>query len=124
MHTYVYLAVVLILLVGFGHSYLGERYVLRRIFQRCELPELLGSVDGMHKVLRFGWHIASLAWIGLAAVLVATVQPGAGMASIGAIVGATFFAHFLLALVASRGRHLSWIFFLAIALLCAVPVLW
>ena len=39
---------------------------------------------------------------------------------IGAWVGATFGAHFVVALVASRGRHYSWVVFLAIAVLAVM----
>jgi len=95
-----------------------------RVFRRCELPKVMGSADFTRRVLRFGWHVASIAWLGLAAVLVATVQPGISMGAVGAVVGATFFAHFLVALIASRGKHLSWIFFLGIALLTTVPLIW
>jgi hypothetical protein len=118
MHTTVYLAAALIVAVCVAHSWLGERYLLRRLLRRPDLPPLMGSVELMRRTLRVGWHIASLAWLGLAAVLVALVQPGASLGTVSVVVGATFFAHFLVALLASRGKHLSWICFLCIALLC------
>jgi hypothetical protein len=123
MHTYVYLAVALIVLVTAAHSWLGERYVLMRVFERCELPRLLGSEENMRKTLRFAWHITSVAWLGLAAVLVALVQPGAGVRSIALAVAATFLVHFVIALVASRGKHLSWILFLGAGLLVGYAAL-
>jgi hypothetical protein len=123
MHTYVYLAVALIVLVTAAHSWLGERYVLMRVFKRCQLPRLLGSEDNMRKTLRFAWHITSAAWLGLAAVLVALVQPGAGLRSIALVVSATFLVHFVIALAASRGKHLSWILFLATGLLVGYAAL-
>jgi hypothetical protein len=111
-------AAALLALLAVAHSYLGERYILMRLFRRGGLPKLFGGEDFTRRTLRFVWHLTSIAWLGLAAVLLAVAAPGdlsegtlrrivavtAGLSSIGALVG-------------SRGRHLSWLFFLAISLL-------
>jgi hypothetical protein len=103
-------ALVLAILLAAAHSYLGERYLLIRLFRREDLPKLLGSTEFTTRTLRFAWHLTSIAWIGLAAAVVA---PG----RVAEIAGATFAASGLAALVGSRGRHLAWIVFFGIAAL-------
>ena len=95
--------------IAAGHSYLGERYVLMRLFRReGVLPRLFGSELYTRRVLRFAWHITSVAWIGLAA---ATLAPPR------VVVALTFLASALVSFVGARGRHYSWVVFLAIAAL-------
>ncbi len=111
------IAAALIVAVALGHSYLGERFILIRLFRRDDLPKLFGGTEFTRRTLRFAWHITSLAWLGLAAVLVLIARARATPAALGLAVGLTFLAHCLVALVGSRGRHLSWIVFLAIGVL-------
>ncbi len=113
------LAVVLILLIGIAHSYLGERYILSRMF-RNSLPPLFGSDAFTKRTLRFTWHITSVAWLGFAA-LVLQIHRG-GITSSGALItiSITFAVTGIMALVVSRGRHLSWLAFGAISAACYV----
>jgi hypothetical protein len=115
--TLLYIAASLLVAVGIAHSYLGERYILIRLFRRGDLPKILGSAAFTARTLRFAWHITSIAWLGLAAVLVVLAQPPASSGALGLVVGCTFLAHGVVALLASRGRHLSWPVFLAIGIL-------
>ena len=108
-------AAVLLVLVGLVHSVLGERYILVRLLRREGLPKILGSEAFTKKTLRFAWHITTLAWFGIAALLVLLAGPAPSRESLLLTVGLTFLATGLVALVASRGRHLSWIVFLAVA---------
>ena len=62
------LAAILILAIALAHSYLGERYILIRLF-RQPLPKLFGSDDFTKRTLRFAWHVTSIAWLGFAALL-------------------------------------------------------
>lgn len=103
-------AVVAALLV-LAHSYLGERYILIRLFRRDDLPKLFGGTRFTKDTLRFAWHITSVAWLGLGALLAIPSAPPHR------VVAVTFAASGLVALVASRGRHLSWVAFFAIAAL-------
>lgn len=52
--------------VGAAHSYLGERYILIRLFRRPDLPHLFGSDLFTRRTLRFAWHLTTLAWWGFA----------------------------------------------------------
>jgi hypothetical protein len=116
MRTALYFAAALIVVVGIAHSWLGERYVLRRLFRRADLPKLFGSSEFTTRTLRFAWHVTSIAWWGLAAIVVLLANPPVEPRAVGLVVGCTFLAHFAVVLPASRGRHLSWIVFLAIGI--------
>ncbi len=112
-------AAALTVFIGLVHSLLGERFILIRLF-RQPLPPLFGSDDFTKKTLRFAWHITTLAWFGLAAILVHVSGASADRAVILKIIGLTFAVSALVALLASRGKHYSWLVFGAIAALCFV----
>ncbi len=108
------IAAILALGVGVAHSYLGERYILIRLFRRPDLPHLFGSDVFTKRTLRFAWHLTTLAFWGLAALLL-VLTGGASTAVAGGVIAATFAAAALLTFIGSRGRHLAWPVFLAIA---------
>lgn len=112
-----YIAAFLLILTGVAHSYLGERYILTRLFRRGNLPKLFGGTAFTKNTLRFAWHVTTVAWVGFALILIHLANPPLEKATVGNIVGGVFLIHFAIALVASKGKHLSWIFFLAIGLL-------
>ena len=117
----IYLLIGAVLAVGIGlaHSVLGERYILTRLFRK-PLPPLFGDDSFTRITLRFAWHITTIAWFGFAALL---YQAGVGQLSTSRVlitVGATFAVTAMIALVASRWKHLSWIVFGAIAILCFI----
>ncbi|MFZ2493721.1 MAG: hypothetical protein WA208_19750 [Thermoanaerobaculia bacterium] len=110
-------AAALLVAIAAAHSYLGERYILIRLFRRGDLPKLRGSDSFTKATLRFAWHITSVAWLGFAAVLVTLSRPPIEAGSVARIVGATFLVSAAVSAVGGRGRHYSWIVFLAIGLL-------
>ncbi len=63
-------AAVLVILTGLAHSILGERYILIRLFRRQELPEFTKNT------LRFAWHLTSVAWWGIASILLVLAYSG------------------------------------------------
>ena len=111
------MAIGLILFIGLAHSYLGERYILVRLFRR-PLPKLFGSDEFTRRTLRFAWHITTIAWLGFAAVLWQVHVDGASHSSLLGVVGTVFGISAIVALLASRGRHLSWLVFGAISVIC------
>ena len=111
----------LAILVGLAHSYLGERYVLIRLFRRSALPPLFGSDLFTRRTLRFAWHLTSVAWWGFAALLL-QLPFAPTMPRIANTVAATFLVTALITAIGSRGRHLAWIVFLAIAAACWLAV--
>ncbi len=112
-----YVAALLLGATGVAHSYLGERYLLMRLFRRNDLPKLFGSTDFTVRTLRFAWHVTTVAWLGFAAILVALAHPPVSPSTLGLIAGGTFMVHCVIALGGSRGRHLSWVAFLAVAII-------
>ncbi|MCK6264712.1 hypothetical protein KP803_15640 [Vibrio sp. ZSDE26] len=120
MASILYLAAFMLVVVSFAHSYLGERFILSRLFKRNNLPKILGSVDFTKRTLRFAWHLTSVAWLGLAGIVVALAQPEFSKHLVGQIIAITFTTHFLVALLESKGKHLSWILFGAAAILVLV----
>lgn len=117
MEYLMHFAAFLLVVVAIAHSYLGERYILTRLFKRDNLPKLFGSDEFTIRTLRFAWHITSIAWLGFAGIVIALAQQEINKILIGQIIIATFAVHFLIALIGSKGKHLSWIVFALIALL-------
>jgi hypothetical protein len=110
-------AAILIFLTGVAHSYLGERYILIRLFRREDLPKLLGGTAFTIGTLRFAWHLTTVAWWGFAYLLFVasrgTVSADQVLTTVGvmSLVSAAFPIYF------TRGRHLSWIVFLIVGML-------
>lgn len=117
MEIALYFAAFLAISVGIAHSYLGERYILIRLFRRDDLPKLFGNSDFTKRTLRFAWHVTSVAWWGFAAIIFLLAGPSFSPSSVGLVIGCTFLVHFAIALLGSKGKHLSWIIFLAISVI-------
>jgi len=117
MDSLLYLAAFLATAIGIAHSYLGEQYILLRLFRRDDLPKLFGSSEFTIRTLRFAWHVTTIAWWGFAVILVVLANAPVTTSTIGLVIGCTFLVHFAIALVGSRGKHFSWPVFLAIGIL-------
>lgn len=119
MNFYFVVAAFLTLAIGVAHSWLGERYILGRLFRRQNIPHLLGSDVFTKRTLRFAWHLTTIAWFGAAALLLvlASYPLDASARMLSGVIAATFLVSGVVALAGSRGRHLSWIVFLLIAAL-------
>jgi len=121
--------------VGVAHSVLGERYIIRRLLRRNDLPKTDAFT---RQTIRFAWHLTTIAWFGLAAVLAliggrlgdpapttAVLQSGDPLdtvRAVGAVIATTFAASGVVTVIATRGRHLAWIVFLVIAALVFAAV--
>jgi len=120
MNSLLVVGAVLAFAIGLAHSWLGERYILIRLFRREDLPRLFGNDWFTKRTLRFAWHLTTVAWWGFSLVLLAYAAPeseGARTLALKAI-SLTFVVSAVLSGGFTRGKHLSWIVFLAIALLC------
>ena len=115
MDNLLYFSAFLTFTIGVAHSVLGERYILIRLSRRDNLPKLFGSADFTMRTLRFVWHLLTVAWWGFAVVLVLLAHPPLSISTLGAVIAAIFLIHFVVALLGSHGKHLSWIVFLIIA---------
>lgn len=114
-----YFAAFLLIVIGVVHSVLGEKYLLVRLFRRDNLPKLYGSDSFTKNTLRFAWHITTIAWFGFAALLIYLALLSHSSPILGNIIALTFLVHFLVAVIGSKGKHFSWVFFLVITLCVA-----
>lgn len=114
MVTILYIAAFCTFTIGVVHSVLGERYILIRLFRRNNLPKLFGGTEFTIQTLRFAWHITTIAWWGFAALFVLLAENSFSFQNLSIVLAATFLVTSAIALVASRGRHLSWPVFLFI----------
>ncbi|MFL6248420.1 MAG: hypothetical protein ACJ74H_20525 [Thermoanaerobaculia bacterium] len=112
-----YIAAVAAVLMGIVHSTLGERLVFPRLFASQDLPRLRGSLEFTRSILRWAWHLLSLAWWGFAYLLFAV---GAGhtpdAVTLARIIAVVFGVSGLIAFVTTRGRHIAWPLFALVAL--------
>lgn len=117
-------AAVLTIVIGLVHSWLGERRLIGPLLSPERRQGMLVASAFARRVLRFAWHLTSIAWCGIGAILAAlAVSPldRQGRYALVAI-GTTFLVTGMVTLVVSRGRHLAWPFFLAIAGLAIAPL--
>ena len=110
-------AACLCVVLGLAHSYLGERYILIRLFRRTDLPKLFGGTEFTVRTLRFAWHLTSVAWWGAAALFYQLAQGPVSAAKVAAVLAVMFLVSAVITLFASRGRHLAWPVFLVVGLI-------
>lgn len=103
-------------LIGFIHSYLGEKYIIIRLLRRDNIPQLFGGTYFTKQTIRFAWHLTTIAWWGFAYLLYSLSIPESNMkAEVILTISAVFFISGLIALIFSKGKHLSWIVFFLIS---------
>jgi len=119
MNVILLVAGLLSALIGIAHSMLGEKLVLRPLFERGEVPNLLGSTAFAHRTLRFTWHLTTVLLLGIGTVVLAlSLSPlDSRSAWILQVLAATFALCSLLSLIGARAKHFSWWVFLIIAAL-------
>ncbi len=109
-------AIVLTFAVSLMHSVIGEIRLIRPLLALPNLPVILGSLENTKRTIRIAWHITSLNWWGLAAVMYYIHTGGEQTAQFFLVMVAAIFAvSGSTALILSRGAHLSWVFFLPMA---------
>ena len=102
----------LCVVIGIAHSYLGETKILIPMYAQYELPVLRGSDRATKTVMRFAWHLTSVAWAGIGGVLFAIASPAPNP-----VACALRVIHAVVTAASSRGKHYAWIVFTAIAAL-------
>jgi hypothetical protein len=114
MNSTVLIAGILSAAIGVLHSVLGEYFILTRL---GALPPVFGSEVFTARILRFAWHITTLLLFGIGFLLVLQAQGREGADPASRVFAVTFFLCALLSGGVSRGKHFSWVLFLATALL-------
>jgi hypothetical protein len=122
-HPALLIAGLLAVFISAVHSWLGEKRLIGPLLalEHREGPLARGF---MRRLVRYAWHITSIAWTGMGLALVVlarTPLDGSGRLVAG-VIGATFLVMGVMTLMAGRGRHLAWLVFLAIAVLCFAPL--
>jgi hypothetical protein len=113
MNPYLLVTAGLFLLVSALHSILGERFILRvPLTMSWPHPE---SERFKKRTLRFAWHLTSLTWVGIAAVVM--LSPSRPTLDILTLVT---LGSGVLTFWVSRGAHLAWPIFLSMATLLQV----
>jgi hypothetical protein len=102
------------------HSYIGETHLLQRLLAMSDLPILQGSMGYTKTVLRWAWHLTSLAWLGFAMIFIALTQlPSEARPIIGVILASILGLSAITVFISTSGRHLAWYFFL-VSTICAL----
>lgn len=118
------IAAVLLVLVGLFHSVIGGKRLIAPIINREDLPVILGSIEMSRVTLRAGWHLLTVFWFALAAILLARLTAIAPFETlVFAVFGASFLLSGFAAAVLGRGKHLSWLFFLPIGAILVLMAL-
>jgi hypothetical protein len=118
-HPALLIAGLLALFVSAVHSWLGEQRLIGPLLalEHREGPLARGF---MRRLVRYAWHITSIAWTGMGLALVVLARSpldGSGRLVAG-VIGVTFLVMGVMTLLAGRGKHLAWLVFLAIGGLC------
>lgn len=111
------LASALVFITGLAHSYLGERYILIRLFKGQQLPKLFGSTAFTIGTLRFAWHVTTVVWWGIAYLLFLAAAGSLSKDQVLSVIGTTSLLSAALPLYFTRGKHLSWLVFLLVGAL-------
>ena len=114
------LAAGLIIAIAFAHSWLGEVRVLQPLLA-SPLPTGGPLRSGfMRRTLRFAWHLTTIAWWGLAAIVAeASIGHLSETIALQTIAAIALITAVTIA-IASRGRHLAWPVFAVVAGICFV----
>jgi hypothetical protein len=114
MHSLFIIVAVVLFLLGIAHSVFGEKLLLLPM-AREKSVNLFKEKPYMISVMRFAWHITSIAWWGMALIIMyfAMIE-NCPPFCVHALAG-TFAATGIIIIVFSRGLHPAWFFFLAIA---------
>lgn len=103
-----YLASVLLFLLGLAHSLVGERFLLIPLFREGNGSELSGGSSFAARTLRFAWHLTTVAWWALVALLLLLARDQLTRSSVLMVIGYAALLSGLLPLLLTRGRHLAW----------------
>jgi hypothetical protein len=116
MNLQLSIAALLSATLAVSHSWLGERLILQPILGLEDLPKLSGSRRGMRKIVRFAWHLTSVYFLAVAAILFYFSHTAVDPAVI-KIISVTNLLSAVITFSVSRGRHYAWVVFLVVGLL-------
>jgi hypothetical protein len=112
-----YVAAFLIVVLGLGHSFLGEREILVPLSRNDHLSAPFGSAEfntrtpRFVRILRVAWHLLTLAWFAFAVLLLQLAANRLSAANTAQIVGWLVIASGLPPLVLTRSKDWKWLVF-------------
>ena len=117
-------AAALTVFIGIVHSWLGEVKLIGPLLAPATRTGILERSGFARDVLRFAWHVTTVAWWGMAAVFAGfALLPAVSPVTVTLVcLSATLFLTGVMILVAGRGRHWGWPVFWAAAGLALVPL--
>lgn len=117
LNLWLFAGALLVFLIGLAHTVLGEKLLIGPLLEHHPWPKLPLRERFAKRTLRFAWHMTTLAWWGLSAMLL--LSASSREAELTGAIAATLLLTGLLIAVVSRGAHFAWPVFLA-ASGCAV----
>lgn len=118
MNLPLFFAGLLAVLLGLGHSIIGERMVFKGLKERLAQAEGRPVLSEQQvRVLRGSWHLVTLFGFALGALLIASAIRELVLDPV-LVIGVTMVVSGLYWVAATRGRHPAWIVLFAIAGLC------
>lgn len=119
--NFVLLSATLILATALVHSAVGERKLISPLL--AMRPEGILKRDLARFLIRFAWHLTSLTWVALAAILISFVlKKGEAFHCALFAVGISFTASGIYDAFASKGKHIGWPLLTAIGV-CAIAAI-
>jgi hypothetical protein len=122
MTTKLQIAAFLLVALGAAHSILGEWLLLIPLFRHGNFDNIFHSPSPLFakRTLRFVWHLLTVAWWGLAAIMLSITYGSISLKLVAMIIGVTFSISGLVSIVITRARHFSWFAFFVISALCFI----
>ena len=109
-------ATFLIVVMGLGHSIMGEQKLIGPLLKLSSLPTPRGSIQQTRFILRLSWHSVTLMWLGFGAVLLQShYAPAEASVTFFWMLVVIFMISGAAVLGFTRGGHTSWVYFFLIA---------
>jgi len=114
MAVLLYIAAFSAFFVGAAHSYLGEQRIIKPLLEHGNLPSVRGSQKNTAAIIRVAWHITTILYWVFGVLFVLMARDALNLQNVAVVFACTFLPLGLHSLVASRGKHISWLPFLTI----------
>ena len=106
--------------IAITHSYLGEKKLLPHLISGV-VSHFRGDTKRTGAIVRWAWHLTSLAWVALALLLIVFARMPADVRVLPvAIIAGCLALSGVVCFVTTRGKHVAWPFFLAASTTAAI----
>jgi len=118
MNIYFLISGILAFIVGFAHSFLGERFFLPRLRQKEQKMDI-GTEKFVNRTLRGAWHLSTLAsWSSAVILIVFALRPlDESIIIVVRVISNFYLFSGILSVFMSHGRHFVWIIFFILSLI-------